>query len=253
MSTVQGGQGNIVTNGLILNLDAANPRSYAPPFNGTTWQNLVAVSSSISGTLTNGPVFSTSGSGCIVFDGVDDFTSFPNNTFGYSPGTTGELSLEIWVYPTGPFTSYVAEPPTTNLGGFFGQGYFGGDIGWGLGMFAANGNNYWAFQVRNSGTICQVGVDPNSIFTTGSWYHVVGSFTRNDFSRVYVNGQLKTSVSSTNLNGITLTPNNPNAAIGKINNFYSGCRFGVGRLYNRPLSAAEVLQNFNATRARFGI
>ena len=51
MSTVQGGQGNIVTNGLILNLDAANPRSYAPPFNGTTWQNLVAVSSSISGVL----------------------------------------------------------------------------------------------------------------------------------------------------------------------------------------------------------
>jgi len=40
MSTVQGGQGNIVTNGLVLNLDAANPRSYPQPYNGTTWQNI---------------------------------------------------------------------------------------------------------------------------------------------------------------------------------------------------------------------
>lgn len=253
MSTVQGGQGNIVTNGLVLNLDAANPRSYEPPFNGTTWQNLVAVSSSLSGSLVNGVGYTGSNGGALVFDGVNDYVPLTNNTFNYSPGITGELTLEMWVYPTGPFTSYTIEPPTTNLGGFFGQGYFGGNIGWGLGMFASSGNNYWAFQVRNGGTISQVGIDSNSIFTTGSWYHVVGSFTRNNFSRVYVNGQLRTSTSSTNLNGLTLTPDTSNASIGKINNFYSGCRIAANRLYNRPLNSAEVLQNFNATRARFGI
>lgn len=241
-------QPQLVTTGLLFSLDASDRTSY--PGYGTIWSSL---NGSKTATLTNGPVFSNTNGGIVTFDGADDVATISGNSFGYSPGTTGELSLEIWIYPTGPFTSYVAEPPTTNLGGFFGQGYFGADIGWGLGMFAASGNNYWAFQVRNGGTICQVGVDSNSIFTTGSWYHVVGSFTRNDFSRVYVNGQLKTSISSTNLNGITLTPNASNAAIGKINSFYSGCKIAVAKLYNRPLSTSEVAQNFNAQRQRFNI
>ena len=72
MSTVTGGQGNIVTNGLVLNLDAANPRSYPQPYNGTAWQNIAPVSSSLVGTLTNGPTFNSSNGGSIVFDGVDD-------------------------------------------------------------------------------------------------------------------------------------------------------------------------------------
>ena len=77
MSTVQGGQGNIVTNGLVLNLDAANPRSYPQPYNGTTWSNLVAVSSSISGSLTNGVGYTGSNGGVLLFDGVNDYISTP--------------------------------------------------------------------------------------------------------------------------------------------------------------------------------
>jgi len=75
MSTVTGGQGNIVTNGLVLNLDAANPRSYPQPYNGTAWRNLVTVSSSISGSLVNGAIYTGSNGGTIVFDGVNDFSS----------------------------------------------------------------------------------------------------------------------------------------------------------------------------------
>ena len=74
MSTVQGGQGNIVTNGLVLNLDAANPRSYPPAYNGTTWFDLSGNSNN--GTLTNGPTYNTGSGGSIVFDGVDDYGSF---------------------------------------------------------------------------------------------------------------------------------------------------------------------------------
>ena len=72
MSTVTGGQGNIVTNGLVLNLDAANPRSYLQPSNGTAWRNLVPVSSSLVGTLTNGPTYSSSNQGYIIFDGREN-------------------------------------------------------------------------------------------------------------------------------------------------------------------------------------
>jgi hypothetical protein len=237
----------IITNGLVLNLDAGFIPSY--PTNGTTWYDLSYGGNN--GTLTNGPTYNTLDGGSIVFDGVDDETSFTNGTFGYSPGTTGEISLEIWIYPTGPYTSYVAEPPTTNLGGFIGQGYFGGSTGWGIGMFRSNGNNYFAFQVRNQGTVVQTGENNNHIFTNNNWYHVVGSFTRNNFSRVYINGVLASSTDSTPLNNISLTPSAANAQISTINTFYAGCRLSVGRIYNRPLSQTEVLQNYNAGLSRF--
>lgn len=240
---------NLVEDGLVLALDASDRNSYVS--GSTDWFNLSG--NNLSGSLVNGPTFNTGSGGSIVFDGVDDQISFPGNTFGYSPGTTGEISLEIWIYPTGPYSSYVAEPPTTNLGGFFGQGYFGGSTGWGLGMFRANSNNYFAFQVRNQGTIVQGGENVNHLFTNNNWYHVVGSFTRNDFSRVYINGVLASSISSTPLNNISITPNDNNAKIGRANQFYSGCRISVARIYNRPLSATEILQNYNATKTRFGL
>jgi hypothetical protein len=242
-------QQDIVKDGLLFWLDANDKTSY--PGDGTTWTDLGRGGKN--GTLVNGPAYNSGSGGSIVFDGVNDQGNIPNGTFGYSPGITGEISLEIWVYPTGPFTSYTSEPPTTNLGGFIGQGYFGANIGWGLGMFAANGKNYFTFQVRNGGTIVQAGENINHVFTNNNWYHVVGSFTRNNFSRVYINGVLASSTDSTPLNGHTLTSGNSNAQISKINNFYSGCRIAIARIYNRPLSAQEVLQNYNATRNRFAL
>ena len=243
-------QPQLVTNGLVFSLDASDRTSY--PGYGTTWNSL---NGSKTAALTNGPTYSSNSGGVITFDGVDDSALIDSNTFGYSPGTTGELTLEMWINPTGPFSSYVPSPPTTNLGGFFGQGYFGNVTGWGIGMFTANGNNYWAFQVRNFGTVVQSDADNNLIFTTGSWYYVVGSFTRNNFSRTYINGQLKTSISSTSLNGLTITPNINDASLGRggFMPFYSGCKIAVAKIYNRPLSAAEIAQNFNAQRQRFNI
>ena len=238
----------IVTNGLIFNLDAGFTPSY--PTTGTTWYDLSGTKNS---SLVNGPTFSSANSGSIVFDGVDDRGDIPQGTFGYSPGTSGEVSLEIWVYPTGPFSSYNNEPPTTNLGGFIGQGYYGGSTGWGLGMFAANGKNYFDFQVRNQGIIVSNGENINHVFTNNNWYHVVGSFTRNNFSRVYINNILASSTDSTPLNGISITPNDANAQISKINPFFSGCRIAIARIYNRPLSATEVSQNYNAQKGRFGL
>jgi hypothetical protein len=252
MSTVTGGQGNIVTNGLVLNLDAANPRSYPQPYNGVIWNDISG--NSRNGTLTNGPTFNSGNGGSVVFDGTNDYAAFPAGTFGYSPGTTGDVSLEMWIYPTGPYTAYVAEPPTTNLGGFFGQGYFGTTTGWGIGVVVRSSINYWAWQVRNAGTVVQPALTVS--FTNNSWYHVVGTFIRNDFSRLYINGTLHSSASSAPLNGISITPNISFAAIGnggQANNFFSGCRIATARIYSKGLSQQEVLQNFNATRARFGI
>jgi hypothetical protein len=240
----------IVTDGLVLNLDAGFTPSY--PKSGTTWYNVG--SSSNNGTLINGPTFSTDGGGSVVFDGVDDNTTFSSNTLGYNPGTTGELSLEIWVYPTGPYSNY-NDGNVSQLGGLFGQGYFGGTTGFGIGV--GNwiiGGTAFSFQVRNGGIVSEPGFTGGNkvFFQNNNWYHVVGTFTRNEFSRTYLNGVLSSSASSTNLNDISITPTN-NARVSVINSFYSGCKMGIARLYNRPLTSSEVLQNYNAQKGRFGL
>ena len=173
----------IVTNGLVLALDASDRNSYVS--GSSTWFDVSGVGNN--GTLTNGPTFNSTNQGSVVFDGANDSTEFAGGSFNYSPGITGEVSLEMWVYPTGPFSTYLAEPPTTNLGGFIGQGYYGGTTGWGIGMVSSSASTptrQFNFQVRNASTIVNV----LGGFELNNWYHVVGSFTLNDFSRLYING-----------------------------------------------------------------
>jgi hypothetical protein len=243
----------IVKDGLILYLDAANTKSYVS--GSTTWNDISRIGNN--GTLINGPTFNIGNIGSIAFDGVNDFCSFPGNTFGYSPGTTGEISLEIWVYPTGPYTSYLSEPPTTNLAGIFGQSYFNNSIGWGLGVITQGGTNFFVWQVRNFASIVGVGSATTSAFVNNNWYHVVGTINRTTFSRLYINGVnlVSNAISSAAVAGLTLTPNLSDASIGKGGGqpFYAGCRIQTARIYNRALTATEVLQNYNATRGRFGL
>ena len=252
MSTVGGGV-NIVTNGLVLYLDASNTKSYVS--GSTTWNDVSR--SRNDGTLINGPTFNSANGGNIVFDGTNDFSSFPNGSFGYSPGITGDISLEVWIYPTGPYTTYLSEPPTTNIGGVFGQSYLANSIGWGLAVNTSSGLNCFVFQVRNFANIVGVGSTSSSSFVNNNWYHVVGTINRSTFTRLYINGVnlVQNAISSAAVAGITITPNLSDAAIGKGSGapFYSGCRIPIARIYNRALTAAEVLQNFNATRTRFGL
>lgn len=243
----------IVRNGLVLYLDASQNYSY--PRSGTTWRDISGNNNN--GTLTNGPTFNSVNGESIVFDGTNDFSSFPGNTFGYSPGTTGEISLEMWIYPTGPYTSFLSEPPTTNLAGVFGQSYFNNSVGWGLGITTLSGINFFVWQVRNFGSVVAVGSTTTSAFVNNNWYHVVGTINRTTFSRLYINGVnlVSNAISSAAVAGLTITPNISDASIGKGGGlpFYAGCRISIARIYNRALTATEVLQNYNATKSRFGL
>jgi hypothetical protein len=82
----------IITDGLVLYLDAANTRSY--PGSGTVWSDLSRGGNN--GTLRNGPTFNSGNGGSIVFDGVNDYASFPNNT----NLDNQKITMENWVYPT---------------------------------------------------------------------------------------------------------------------------------------------------------
>jgi hypothetical protein len=64
--------GNIVKDGLVLDLDAAKLQSY--PRTGTLWNDISG--NNYVGVLTNGPTFNSSNGGSVVFDGVDDFIEF---------------------------------------------------------------------------------------------------------------------------------------------------------------------------------
>lgn len=149
----------IVTNGLVLNLDAANRLSY--PTSGTTWTDLSGFGNN--GTLTNGPTFNPNNSGIIVFDGVDDYVTGPiQNSSLYT--------LAIWI-----------KPITYTVGG----GLLAGgnsEIYLQLG-----GGSTWQFLNAFSS-----GVGP----TLGRWFYVVG--VENSVRQLlYVNGGLISSVGST--------------------------------------------------------
>jgi hypothetical protein len=243
MSTVQGGQGNIVTNGLVLNLDAANPRSYPQPYNGTAWRNLVPASSSLVGTLTNGPTFSTSGSGCIVFDGVDDYVLVNSGSSALNPTTA------ITVASFFNISSY-----TSNYAPI---------------CFKQNNYStiYEQYSIYLSNTemgFVVTGVDraqkvaKSSVDYRNQLIYAVGTCDVNtDELKFYVNGTLTQTTSFTSTFDTADTPINiGGTGILKFSATYAGWANGKiysTQIYNRALTQSEVLQNFNAQRARFGI
>jgi len=94
----------VITDGLVLGLDAANTRSYVG--SGTTWTDLIG---SNNGTLTNGPVFTQEpklepfgGAGAVEFDGTNDYLTVPaSSDFNFG---TGDLTIEAWIYWDGTYS-----------------------------------------------------------------------------------------------------------------------------------------------------
>jgi len=219
----------IVTSGLVLCLDAANPKSY--PGSGTTWSDLSGNGNS--GTLTNGPTFDSSNLGSISFDGVDDYAEFP-----IPSNSITNISITGFVNVT-----------LGRKGAFFrnGNSSNGYSIGIGSTTFDGNGNNIIALfpGIRWIATTTQ--------YLSG-WQMV--TFILNQSS--VVSGYLNTTpiVFPTGTNPITPT-----------SNFYLGrnigdeptgiraaqCSISNCLFYNRALTASEVLQNFNALKGRFGL
>jgi hypothetical protein len=80
----------VITDGLVLYLDAANQYSY--PRSGTTWSDISRTGAN--GTLTNGPTFSSANGGSIAFDGTNDYVTGSCNVSGQN------ITVNTWCYPT---------------------------------------------------------------------------------------------------------------------------------------------------------
>ena len=228
--------GKIVTNGLVLALDAADKNSY--PGSGTTWRDLTNNRSNA--TLTNGPIFNSENGGNIVFDGVDDYAVTTSGQTFYQ--YTNQLSVSWWVKRNGTITS----------GAGAGQCTFNSDTtATNVWLMHGNSNNTITFYVNDTGTWR---VTSTLVLDNNTWYFLTGTISLSNIS-MYTNGIL-TSTSTGISTGIT---NNINSIIGwGFDPRYIAGRFFNGNIancqvYNRTLSAQEILQNYNTQKSRFNL
>jgi hypothetical protein len=212
--------------GLVLSLDAGNTKSY--PGSGTAWTDLSGRGNN--GTLVNGPTYSSANGGSIVFDGTNDYVEVPHNTI-LNPSLN--MTLSAWI----KLTSFVTDMS------IFGKGTnVGGSGGFDFRINSSTQLNLVKYFVADQ-------VVTISALSTNTWYNIsaVQSSTKVDY---YVNGLSVGSFSNSSAyqtNTSSLTVGRDRSAI------YTPASISNVLYYNRALSAAEVSQNFNALRARFGI
>jgi len=226
----------IVTNGLVLALDGANKKSY--PGSGTTWTDLSGNGNT--GTLVNGVGFDGGNGGSIVFDGVNDYISLDRSTT-YDFTNNQSFTISGWFNITQVDGScpYVGKWGTNSnsTGGY--QLWVGSGLG----------NNRVAFSVANGGATAAT--TALMTYTFGVWNYFVGVYHANTKLECYLNDTGYQTVSYT-------SPINNPAVNFKIGKADYGTQTFTGKsssvlLYNKALSSQEILQNYNATKGRFGL
>ena len=225
----------IVTSGLVLHLDAGNTKSYSGT--GSTWYDRSGnLNGGVvnNGTLVNGPSYSSIGGGSIGFDGSNDYVTILNNT-------TVSFTIGCWINTTA--TSYTGT-----------QAYEGNGIVW---SDVAGVANDFVLSILNNKASWFTGdntttINSTTTINTGSWFYItVVKNGTNSTKQLFINGTLE----STGTSGTSLLTANPNIRIGgnTLDGKYFNGKIGQVKIYNKVLSTTEVLQNFNATRSRFGI
>jgi hypothetical protein len=226
----------IVTDGLILALDAASPRSY--PGTGTTWYDLSGQGNN--GTLVNGPTFSSANRGSIVFNYQDYVNTIDP---GYPSSGTNSFSLEIvFRIPAGA---------TWSNGGsgtaIIGRGDYAGSIG----IIRSSTTNRVSFWVRlNGGIIFNPSI---SGISRDQFHHVLGTYNSSGVAKIYHNGNFITEQIGSNVGTLDAGSYRLGGAIafGGVSGEYGQGDISLTKIYNRELSSTEVLQNYNAIKSRF--
>jgi hypothetical protein len=216
-----------ITDGLVLSLDAGNVKSY--PGSGTTW--LDKSGNSNNGTLVNDPTFSSENGGSIVFDGVDDYVDIST-----TPNLTNPLTICAFVN-----TSVI----TGSTQAIYGPSANGSD-NW---LSIVNSRvNMFATQTQDVNNFVIIG---NTIISSNKWYHITG-IVNDNVTSLYVNGVFEVASSP---QAFTVAGWNSTARIGQraTGQFPFNGRIASICGYNRALTAQEILQNYNATKTRFGL
>jgi len=214
----------VVTDGLVLALDAADVSSY--PGSGTTWTDLSGQGNN--GTLDNSVTFTSNNGGGFSFDGTDEIISLPKII------TTNDFTIC-------QFISYTSDT---------GEGWTFEQYNYGAGRLILNtvligGSNKFRFFIGGNA------FNSSTTLVSGQKYFIccvrIGSI-----GGIYINGNLD-ATGGLNSNSV----DNTTSAIGGSRAFSLDKQF-IGDIYttsvyNRALTASEIQQNFNALRGRFGI
>jgi hypothetical protein len=210
---------NIVTSGLVLNLDAGWYNSYSGT---TTWFD---IKGGYNGTLTNGPTFNGGSQGAIVFDGTDDYVNL-GSIAQIAPGT-GDFTIEFWINPTNWSNTYMPLLTTTVTNG----------------IWIGKVENNFALRTYNVADDLQSTTFP----TPGVWTNVIIQRSGN-IATIYYNtiSIVSGTVTRNYAQGTT------EIARDGVTSVFNG-KISTVKYYNRALSPQEVLQNYNAQKSRFGI
>jgi hypothetical protein len=237
MSAIKGP--NVIKSGLILALDGSNIRSY--PGTGTTWTDLSGNSNN--GTLTNGPTFNSSNLGSISFDGSNDHVTVAVNSWIRSASSAYT------------FSSFFYYNGSSNGGAPYSLMTFpnAGDTNDGFWQHLNLGNWLWRTEDNVSGEFGG-NVEAPSPFSNGNWYHIATVVKTNSLI-FYRNGSPVATI-STSFNWANLRSDGTAylcIGTGYGEAYYMNGYVANFQMYNRELTATEILQNYNATRRRFGL
>ena len=233
---------HIVTDGLILSLDAGNTKSYQS--GSTTWFDRSGRGSN--GTLVNGPTFDSQNGGSIVFDGTNDYADCGNPSslnFG-----TGSFTINCWFKPSSTQTGELFPALIEKSNGDF-TSPSSGVTGWIL-LYFTPGNQY-AFRLGDSSAAMNNLSFPLTVANDDIWKNLTVTVSSTTLIGYY-NGIVVGSTTRT-LTGSVNTSTNLN--IGRWRAFTRELNTSISQIqiYNRTLSAQEILQNYDATKGRFGL
>jgi hypothetical protein len=240
--------GNIVRDGLVLDLDAAKRDSY--PGTGTVWRDIA--SGVITGSLINGPTFDPNNGGSVVFDGVNDYVNVTNGLYGRQQWSSYWSSSNKMT-----INAFVKLNTTTRTGdryGIIGNKYYSG---LGYFNFHIHSNNDTQYVLAyNNGYTANFTTGPSVLNLRNQWIFISvrhdGDLTTNS-----VRFSINTDFTNANLTytvpiGVYMSATDLDLVIAKEQS-YMWMNMSNLSVYNRFLSDAEVLQNYNALKGRFGL
>lgn len=251
---------NIVEDGLVFSVDAANPRSY--PGSGTTVTDIAGnTTGTLSGTSgdNNSPQFQNTNNGIFNFDGTDDNISLGSLTsFQSDIDTSNAFSISLWLKTSNTSTDNLilfgnqanAWNQYETMWLYINEGYLRFSV-----MTNPDQPPHHYYRLYNN-------LDTSSV-NDNNWHHVCCTFgvdpsTTYLVSKIYVDGILIKTQLTSHGGGYAQEINIVN------NNYYIGARgsnpiqgfdgeMSNLNLYNKALSVSEVKQNYNALKGRFGL
>jgi hypothetical protein len=226
----------IVEDGLVLYLDAANERSY--PGSGNTWYDLSGNSNSL--TTYNGASFVSDNLGSVQFDGSNDYASNSSLFLGTDP----LFSIVLWVKCTSSFSG----------AGYWGMG--GGTVNSGINGYCAPGRiNKIGIDLWGRSTFDTQQEYPLNQWVNVAWVKETSGFTTSAFS-IYINAvQYPLNyIYRNNSSTVSLVPGVSTGRVGhSVGSYHAPGIIGAFAIFDYSLNSSEVTRNFNATRSRFGI